>query len=1017
MKTTAAREAKHTVSRPHDPAERQADRAADTVARGGSVAGWSFGTVPPTVHRQEAGAPKTEDEKLKEAAGKAAEAALETEAGKKLQAAVKEDPLVKQATGFLGTTTGKVVAGGAIVAGAGALAAAKQPLPFQAPAIPLDRITPGLSAKVTVEGPLNAPTFVGLSLSYKEQAPKSKGGPSAKEQYAAETARIKAGLDMFKPQSAKQQEKADEQAAVAAYLAAQSKRFGTSTLIPLTPGAAPRTVEVPKQQEPETKEEEAPVQRSPESATAEQEVDASGVEGALSGGGRALDPSTRQSMEARFGYDFADVRIHDSGSAASAAAGLQASAFTVGQDIVFGTGRFDPGTPAGRHLLAHELAHVVQQRQAGPGPGHIHRRGFFASLGILLGLSEGTFSDKELRAYLDKITRTERIDGSYDADNKARAIVRLWKAGTAGWDLVGGQKALLIDEMLDGPTLDDDERAILDLLQGADAGDLRTIFDDPAARMKELDSNFQGGEQERLSAFIAGRFAGGRSGLLAGRVTIRGPSVPASAPRYGFDVATFDARLDGDHTYRDIVALLDAMIPADRGTALQHLTHEVWPQAKKQLAPLQAKALDITDKAELKAIRLRSRPLRKRISKSERILQHYFAQEVPATEEELRSGTRPVDPALAEQLENVLRPRQYTAEAEAEAKKADEEPDAEPVATPAKVKKAPAPEPVAARAQFHDPDKYRADVTKALPGIINAYYDTVVTAIGPRAPNAEVEQMAVPAKDETDAVFGQFYDRSQRPSLEYDRPGKPGNLHSWYDEADRELRAMTPRQRRKLAQRWVLYYFQSDDKIRLLNDRYAASPEFDRRDRPKNPEAEILNEIAEAACEDDETVRKLVETRRGWGGMAAGDQVYVDLFHSPDATKDRKARWRMFQTLIHEYIHTLVHPDYEEYAKSFGANSEQWNTLIEGVDNVLDEVVWAKVAPKTSDQDLRKAVEGQAHARLEPIEVPAPSHYDSYDEALRLTGMVGIANVIAAYFLGLVDRISVPRPGGRGRRP
>ncbi|MBA2298232.1 MAG: DUF4157 domain-containing protein, partial [Actinobacteria bacterium] len=87
----------------------------------------------------------------------------------------------------------------------------------------------------------------------------------------------------------------------------------------------------------------------------------SGVDGAVRGGGRPLDAATRGSMEARFGYDFARVRVHDDARAAAGAARLDAAAFTVGQDVVFGAGRYAPASYAGRHLLAHELAHVVQQ--------------------------------------------------------------------------------------------------------------------------------------------------------------------------------------------------------------------------------------------------------------------------------------------------------------------------------------------------------------------------------------------------------------------------------------------------------------------------------------------------------------------------------------------------------------------------------------------------------------------------------------------------------------------------------
>ena len=585
---------------------------------------------------------------------------------------MKADPLVQKATDFLGTTTGKVVAGGAIAGGVGALAATKQPLPFQAPEIPLDAITPGLSGKVAVEGPLNAPTFVGISLTYKEQGPKGAKGPTRSEAIAAETARLRAANEMFKPQSVKAQEAADEQAAVAAFLAAEARRLRTATLIPLLPGTAPKTIEVPAPA-PEQKQEESPVQRAPATATeSDAGLDASGVHAAVSDSGRALDAATRRSMEARFGYDFAEVRIHDSTSAATAASGLQASAFTVGEDIVFGSGRFDPDTPQGRHLLAHELAHVVQQRHAGAGGQHIHRRGVFETIGIWLGLIEGTFSDTELRAYLDQITKTGTITKAYDADNKARAIVRLWKAGTPGWDLLGPQKSVLIDEMLDGPTLNDDERAILDLLEGSDAGDLREIFADPSARMKRLDRDLDGAEHDRLSAFVAGRFAGGRSALLAGKVEVLGDPVPANAPKHGFNATTFDARMDSDRTAKELIAIIDTYSPADRGKALDHLTHDVWPNAKKERA-----AAATADRAGLNAdqeyeLDMREWTAEQRIAKSERILQHFFLSQIPPTKEALTSGTKPVDPALADQLRNVLLPKQYTAEAKAEKEKTKE---------------------------------------------------------------------------------------------------------------------------------------------------------------------------------------------------------------------------------------------------------------------------------------------------------------------------------------------------------
>ena len=80
----------------------------------------------------------------------------------------------------------------------------------------------------------------------------------------------------------------------------------------------------------------------------------------------SLDRHTRAAMGARFGRDFSRVRIHADADAGHAADAVQAHAFTVGRDIVFGSGKFAPSTPPGRGLLAHELTHVVQQGAAPP---------------------------------------------------------------------------------------------------------------------------------------------------------------------------------------------------------------------------------------------------------------------------------------------------------------------------------------------------------------------------------------------------------------------------------------------------------------------------------------------------------------------------------------------------------------------------------------------------------------------------------------------------------------------------
>lgn len=77
--------------------------------------------------------------------------------------------------------------------------------------------------------------------------------------------------------------------------------------------------------------------------------------------GQSLGPETRPSMDRRFGFDFSKVRIHSDSQAAQSAAALNAQAYTLGNHIVFGANEYTPQTKAGRSLIAHELAHVVQQ--------------------------------------------------------------------------------------------------------------------------------------------------------------------------------------------------------------------------------------------------------------------------------------------------------------------------------------------------------------------------------------------------------------------------------------------------------------------------------------------------------------------------------------------------------------------------------------------------------------------------------------------------------------------------------
>ncbi|MCB9301682.1 MAG: DUF4157 domain-containing protein [Lewinellaceae bacterium] len=116
------------------------------------------------------------------------------------------------------------------------------------------------------------------------------------------------------------------------------------------------------QEEPEVQGCSLPfIQKDPESTA---QTESPGLEGRLSdskGGGSPLPEDTRESMGSAMGADFTGVRVHTDSEAAQMSQDLGAQAFTHGSDIYFNEGKYDPGSSAGQHLLAHELTHTMQQ--------------------------------------------------------------------------------------------------------------------------------------------------------------------------------------------------------------------------------------------------------------------------------------------------------------------------------------------------------------------------------------------------------------------------------------------------------------------------------------------------------------------------------------------------------------------------------------------------------------------------------------------------------------------------------
>ena len=102
------------------------------------------------------------------------------------------------------------------------------------------------------------------------------------------------------------------------------------------------------------------------------------------GDGKPLDPAERSYFEPRFGFRFEKIRIHAGPEAARSALSVGASAYALGDDLVFGAERYQPGTSEGRRLLAHELAHVARMHAGADAARPVIRRAPLKATGLVL---------------------------------------------------------------------------------------------------------------------------------------------------------------------------------------------------------------------------------------------------------------------------------------------------------------------------------------------------------------------------------------------------------------------------------------------------------------------------------------------------------------------------------------------------------------------------------------------------------------------------------------------------------
>ncbi|MDB5598462.1 MAG: hypothetical protein JWN71_506 [Xanthobacteraceae bacterium] len=143
----------------------------------------------------------------------------------------------------------------------------------------------------------------------------------------------------------------------------------------------------------------------------------------LRSSGRPLDTATRTFMEPRFGRDFSQIRIHTDRQAAASARDVNALAYTVGRNVVFGTGTYAPHTESGRHLLAHELTHSLQQGQTVAFSGELQRACGPVEIGKPAGCTFSEAAVTEPRFLFDVNCDVFRTGHDKDLETVATTIV------------------------------------------------------------------------------------------------------------------------------------------------------------------------------------------------------------------------------------------------------------------------------------------------------------------------------------------------------------------------------------------------------------------------------------------------------------------------------------------------------------------------------------------------------------------------------------------------------------------
>ena len=242
----------------------------------------------------------------------------------------------------------------------------------------------------------------------------------------------------------------------------------------------------------ECEKEEQLQKKSAPGAAAEPSSNVESYLSASKGQGSPLPMPVRSGMESAMGADFGDVRIHNDSSSHEASNQLNAQAFTHGGDIYFNQGKYDTDSEKGKHLLAHELTHVVQQ---GSSRGMINRD----------ELKPEDKKNEEIYEYTKTANdSSKQIQGTPAGKQLARDAIGKWKTGEPAAILTYDAKMNIIRELLTKNLSADDQSKILDLIELSEVVYVKQFIKESEIN-SGISSYFNDANKQRYEAIKIGR--------------------------------------------------------------------------------------------------------------------------------------------------------------------------------------------------------------------------------------------------------------------------------------------------------------------------------------------------------------------------------------------------------------------------------------------------------------------------------------------------------------------------------